>query len=180
MTGKFSIAQIILWLFVIARGITIGGGLYETFVVMPLWSLAPPDSVIAYHHHNAANPQFAINAGGRFWMFFTPLVGLLSIATLLSGWRTRPKHRKWRITGSVLTLVVVVFTFVWFVPNIILLTGKGVLAMNPDEVKSLTNWWVRLNWLRAVFYLTGWLAALRALSIPPKVREQHLNETNNY
>lgn len=98
-----------------------------------------------------------------------PLVGLLAIATLLSGLRTRPKHRKWRIMGTVLTLIVLVFTVVWFVPNIIQLTGEGVMAMSHDEVTSLTNWWVSLNWVRAVLYLAALLAALRALNIPPKV-----------
>lgn len=169
MTRQFSIAQIFLWLFVVALGIEIGAGLYETLVVMPLWDTAPPDSVIAYHQHNVANPQFALNAGGRFWMFMTPLVGLLAIATLLSGLRTPPQHRKWRIAGTVLALIVVVFTFAWFVPNIIKLTGKDVMTMSADAVTSLTNWWVRLNWVRAILYSAGWLAALRALSIPPKV-----------
>ncbi len=169
MTRQFPIAQIFMWLFVIALGITLGGGLYETLVVMPLWDTAPPDSVIAYHQHNAANPQFALNAGGRFWIFLTPLLGLSAIAALLSGLRTRPEHRKWRIAGTVLTLIVVVFTFIWFIPNIIQLTGRGVMAMSPDEVTSLTNWWVGLNWVRAVLYAAGWLAALRALSIAPTV-----------
>ncbi len=36
MTRQFSIAQILLWLFVIALGIELGAGLYETLVVMPL------------------------------------------------------------------------------------------------------------------------------------------------
>jgi hypothetical protein len=61
-----------------------------------------------------------------------------------------------------------VFTFIWFIPNIIQLTGKGVITMSSDEVTSLTNWWVRLNWVRAVLFSAGWLAALLALSIPPK------------
>ena len=161
-----------MWLFVIALGITIGGGLYETLVLMPLWSLAPPDSVIAFYQHNIANPQFVTNQGGRFWIFFTPFLGLTAIATLVSGLRTRPEHRKWRIVGTVLTLIVVVFTFVWFIPNIILLSGKGVMAMSLDEVTSLTNWWVRLNWVRAILYSAAWLAALRALSIPPKVERE--------
>jgi hypothetical protein len=169
MSKQFSIAQICLWLFVIALGIELGGGLYETLVVMPLWIGSPPDSVTAYYQHNAANPQFALNAGGRFWMFFTPLAGLTALATLLSGLKTRPEHRKWRIAGASLALVVVVCTFVWFVPNIIQLTGKNVLTMSADEVASLTNWWVRLNWVRAVVYAAAWLAALRALSIPPRL-----------
>ncbi len=66
MSKQFSIAQIFLWLYVVVLGIQIGGGLYEQLVVMPLWSLSPPDSVVAYHQHNVANPQFAPDQGGRF------------------------------------------------------------------------------------------------------------------
>jgi hypothetical protein len=168
MTKQFSIAQIFLWLFVIALGIELGGGLYETLVVMPLWAAAPPDSVTAYYQHNVANPQFTLNAGGRFWMFATPLVGLAAIAALLSGLKTRPEHRKWRVAGTVLALIVVISTFAWFVPNIIKLFSEAVTRMSADEITSLTNWWVRLNWVRAVVYAAGWLAALRALSIPPE------------
>jgi hypothetical protein len=96
MTQQFSFAQIILWLFVIALGIEIGAGLYETFVIVPLWAGSAPESAIAFYRHNANNPHLAINAGGRFWIFVTPLVSLLSIATLLSGWRTNPEHLRWR------------------------------------------------------------------------------------
>src|SRR6185436_16955837 len=145
MMRQFSIAQMFLWLFVIALGIEIGAGLYETLVVLPLWTSAPPDSVTAYHQHSAANPQFALNAGGRFWMFATPLVGLLALATLLSGFKTSHPHRQWRIAGTLLALVVVVSTFAWFVPNIIRLNSKAVMAMSPAEVTNVTRWWVGLN-----------------------------------
>ncbi len=170
MTRRFSIAQIFLWFFVIFLGIAIGGELYEQLVVMPLWSLAPPDSVTAYYQHNVTNPQFALNQGGRFWAFIMPLTSLLAIATLLSGLKTRPEHRKWRITGTVLIFLVVGFTFVWFIPNIIKLMGEGVTAMSPDEITSLTSWWVGLNWVRAVLFLAAWLAVLRVLTVPPKLQ----------
>ena len=168
MRRQFTIAQIFLWLFVITLGITIGGGLYETLVVMPLWSAAPPESVLAYHQHNVANPQLTLDQGGRFWIFVTPVLGLLTVATLLSGLRTRSEHRLWRIAAAVLALIVVISTFAWFIPNIIKLTGEGVTSMTPDQITSLTNWWSRLNWLRAILYFIAWLAALRALSISPK------------
>jgi hypothetical protein len=168
MRRRFSIAQIFLWLLVIALGIELGAGLYETLVVLPLWTSAPPGSVTAYYQHNAANPQFALNAGGRFWMFSTPLVGLLAMATLLSGWRTRPQHRKWRTAGTTLALVVVLSTFAWFRPNIIRLNSKYVMGMSADEVTNLTNLWVGLNWVRVVLYSTAWLSALRALGIPSR------------
>ena len=159
------IGRSILWLFVIVLGFELGGGLYETLVVMPTWSLSPPDSVTAYFQHNVANPQFVLNAGGRFWIFFTPMVGLLSIATLLTGFRTQPEHRRWRMLGASLALIVVIATFAWFVPNIIRLFSEDVLTMSAAEVTSTTNMWVRLNWVRAAVYLGGWVAALKALSI---------------
>ncbi len=167
MARRLSIAQILLWLFVIVLGIVLGGGLYEQLVAMPLWSLAPPDSVIAYHQHNVAYPQFAMNPGGRFWMFFMPLTGLLAIATLISGLKTRPEHRKWRLAATILALIVFVFTVAWFVPNIIKLEQGGA-GMSAEQMTSLTNWWVSLNWVRAVIFLAAWLAGLRALTIPAR------------
>ena len=169
MSKQFSIAQIFLWLYVVVLGIQIGGGLYEQLVLMPLWSLAPPDSVVAYYQHNVANPQFAPDQGGRFWIYFFPLGALLAIATLISGLKTRPEHRKWRMVSTILALIITVFTFAWFIPNIITLTGQGVTKLSGEQVTNLTNWWVRLNWVRAFMYLAALLAALRALSIPPKV-----------
>ncbi|MEO6390836.1 MAG: DUF1772 domain-containing protein [Pyrinomonadaceae bacterium] len=168
MSQKHLSADVVLLLFVIVLGVTIGGGLYETLVVMPLWSAAPPDSVIAFHLHNVANPQFVLDPGGRFWMFTTPLLGLLSLISLLSGFRTDPRHRRWRTVGAGLALIVVICTFVWFVPNIIRLMSGAVTSLSRDEIASLTNWWVRLNWVRAVVYVVAWLAALRALTISPK------------
>ncbi|MEO6392127.1 MAG: DUF1772 domain-containing protein [Pyrinomonadaceae bacterium] len=168
MKQQLSVPHLILFVFVIMLGLEIGAGLYEALVVLPLWNTALPESVIAYYHHNALDPQFALNAGGRFWMFFTPLTGLLSLATLLSGLKTDPPHRKWRLIGAAIVLTVVICTFVWFVPNIIRLMGPDVVTMGSDQVASLATWWVRLNWVRAVLYLIGLVASVRALTIPTR------------
>jgi hypothetical protein len=79
--------------------------------------------------------------------------------------KTRHDHRKWRATATVLALIVVVATFAWFVPNIMIL-AKGGEGMNAGQITSLTNWWVRLNWVRVVIYSAAWLAGLRAMTIP--------------
>ena len=167
MKKQISFAKIILFIFVAALGIELGAGLYETFVVMPAWVSSPPESVIGYYRLNAANPQFALNAGPRFWMFMTPFVGLMALLALVTSFRTRPEHRKWRLAGTILALIVVAATFAWFVPNIIRLHSEAVLTMSGEQVTSLTNWWANLNWVRVVVYSAGWLAALKALTIPP-------------
>jgi hypothetical protein len=158
--------QAILFLFVIATGILLGGGLYETFVVMPLWTSNIPDSVTGYYQHNVANPQFTLNAGGRFWIFVTPLTGLLALVTLITSFGTSKLHKRWRLMGSGIVLATVIFTFAWFIPNIIKLTGEAVIRMQSDEVASLANSWERLNWFRAFLYTVAWFASLRALMIP--------------
>jgi hypothetical protein len=158
-------ARIFLWLFVIVLGIELGAGLYETLVVMPAWTHAIPDSVIGYYRHNAADPQYALDAGGRFWMVNTPLTGLTALAALLTGLRTSADHRRWRMAGTILALIVVTATFAWFVPNIIKLGSEQVLTMGRDEVSTTANAWVAANWVRVVVYSAAWLAALRAFSL---------------
>jgi hypothetical protein len=164
---QFSLAQLFLWLFVIVLGIELGAGLYETLVVLPLWSQSPPESVIAYYNHNKEFPQFALNAGGRFWMVNTPLTGLTALAALISGFGTQPAHRKWRIIASVLALIVVIWTFAWFVPNIMLLYFHAT-EVSGEQLAGVANWWVRLNWIRVVIYSAAWLAALYTMTIPPR------------
>lgn len=168
MTQKSSIAQIFLWLFVVMLGIEIGAGLYETIVIVPMWAGSPPDSVVAFYQHNAANPQMTINAGGKFWIFATPLVGLLSITVLLTGKWANSEQRRLRTIGSGLALLVVISTFVWFVPNIILLQSKEVLTMDANKLASLANWWFTLNWVRCFLYVTAWVTALHSLTITPQ------------
>ncbi len=54
-----------------------------------------------------------------------------------------------------------------------IIAGAGAVLIGVsfllNMLDGLTNWWVRLNWIRAVLYLTAFLAALRALSFPPEV-----------
>jgi len=164
------IGQIFLWLFVIVLGVEMGAGLYETLVVVPVWASNVPDSVIAYYRHNTADPQLALTPGLRFWIFNTPLLGLVSIAALLSGLRTSPEHRKWRIAGTGLSIILVAATFAWFVPNIIKLGSADVLTMSREEVASTANAWVNLNWVRVMAGSLAWLAGLRAFSISSKER----------
>jgi hypothetical protein len=166
MTKQFSIQSIILWLFVIVVGISIGAGIYESRVLVPLWSAAPPDTVIAYYQHNAAYPQFAPDQGGRFWIFASPLAALLTAAMLISAYWTSGSHRKWRLAAAVLALIAYVATFAWFVPGIIRLSSSDVLTMNRDDVASLATWWVNLNTVRVFFMTTAWIAALRAMTLP--------------
>src|SRR6476661_2653456 len=132
MPEKFSFAKLFIWLFVVVLGIELGAGLYETLVVLPTWT---PDPLASYLH-GTEFPQYAITAGPRFWMFQTPLLGLVSLVTIVTGLRTEPEHRIWRMLGAGAALLVVVATLAWFVPNLLSLIGEGVTKMSAEQVSS--------------------------------------------
>ena len=163
MPERFSFAKLFVWLFVIVLGIELGAGIYETLVVLPTWMGDP----LAAYRHSAEFPQYAITAGPRFWMFQTPLLGVVSIVTLLTGRRTEPEHKVWRMFGAGLALVVVLATFAWFVPNLLSLIGEDVTKMSADQISNLATWWSRLNWVRVAVYSAAWLAGMKAMTVSP-------------
>ena len=159
------IAKLILWIFVPLVSIEIGAGLYESIVIIPMWMGGAPDSVIKFYELYAANPQFALRAGQKFWMFLTPAVALFALATFISGFKTSPQHRRWRLVGSGILVLIVAMTFAWFVPNIMRLT-YDVPTMSTAEITTTAALWVKLNFIRCILSVIGLLCILRALSLP--------------
>lgn len=151
------LGRILLWLLVIGLGVEIGAGLFEARVLVPLWSASPPTSLINYNLQ-AMQPH----PGPSFWMISTPLVGLLGVANLVAAWRNRDPMRRWWLTGAVLTVAVVVATFVYFVP--VLLGFEHLREGGSADTASRVHQWVTLNWIRAVIYVAAWLCLLRAFS----------------
>jgi len=100
--------------------------------------------------------------GRRFWMVMTPLVGLIALANLIVAWRSRDAQRRWWMLGVGTTLAVVIVTFTYFVPALMRFQQAGDLP--PGALDADIQRWVQLNWVRAVVYTAGWLAALKAFS----------------
>jgi hypothetical protein len=160
------VCRAILWLFVILYGIEIGAGLFEMRVLVPRWAASPPESVWRLYELNQSYPELATDAGGRFWMFSTPLLGLLALVLLIACRRTRGTHRRLLLTSTMLTLIVVAATFVYFVPSIMVFAGSPA-GVNGPQIAAMANRWVALSWLRFVVYMIGWICALRALTLDP-------------
>jgi len=55
-------------------------------------------------------------------------------------------------------------TFSYFIPTAVRLMRAETLPS--AKVEAMASRWMRLNHVRAALALTGWLAALRALSLP--------------
>src|SRR6266516_4070371 len=107
----------LLWLFIIFLGIAFGAGLYESRVVVPIWTSDPPTSL--------GSPD----SGHRFWAFVTtgPLT-LLTVANLVAALQTQGPARAWWLTAAIVTLVERAATFGYFIPTIIRLQRKPTLT----------------------------------------------------
>jgi hypothetical protein len=170
MTRAVRVEQVLLWVFVILAGIVIGAGFYEMRVTVPLWAHSPPDSVWYWEAQRIVNPQYVPNSGARFWIFLTPAHTLLTLATFIAGLKMRGAHRKWVLISTAIFFLMHLTAFVWFVPTINRLARSRELGLSPEEVATTARLWVTLSWFRAPIGLVGFIAGLRALTIPPEPR----------
>lgn len=142
----------LLWLFIIFLGTAFGAGLYESRIVVPMWTSDPPASL--------ASPD----SGHRFWVFVTtgPLT-LLTVANLIVALQSQGPVRAWWLTAAIVTLVERVATFGYFIPTIIRLQRTPPLPQT--AVRAALARWVGLNYVRNSLTLVAWIAALRVLAM---------------
>jgi hypothetical protein len=143
-------ARVALWLLVIFLGMSVGAGLYEARIMVPLWRETPPADWI--------------NTGTRFWAFVTsgPLTVVLAVSVFLA-WRASGPARGWWLAALAVSAVERIATFAYFIPTMYGLQNQtGGLD---DPAASVFESWVALNHLRHVLSIAAWLLALRAMSL---------------
>ncbi|MEP6763959.1 MAG: hypothetical protein ABJB66_06595 [Gemmatimonadaceae bacterium] len=146
----------LLFSLVIGLGLQIGAGLYEARVIVPLWIHDAPEATIEFF-----NPPMRIDAGRRFWMLLTPIVGVLSIANLYFAWENVADTLQLWLFASVASSAVFVVTMAYFVPTLIsFATGA---QMDQRKLVFRARLWAALNWARALVLVAAWIAALQAL-----------------
>lgn len=171
MKTRAFIAQAVLYLFVISSGIHIGAGVYEVFVITPLWSGALPESVTGW------NPvaQFAVNPG-LYWGKFTPFYILLALLLVIFAWSLPKVKRNLMLFAGITGLLIAIFTMFFFVPILMkTIVTKGA-GLSGAEITQMANAWVNWNWLRLAAGFAAWLAAIRALSLPTESPADFNNE----
>lgn len=149
-------SKIVLWVWVIVAGVLIGGSIYEGVVLLPLWAGSPPESVAAW---NYGVPQV------RFFAVMTPFYGVLSLALLIAAFWMPGHISKSAMIAGALGLIVVVWTFFFFVPILQQTQATGGAGLSRDDVIQLTNSFVTWNYLRYILLLTGWFVGLRAFNL---------------
>jgi hypothetical protein len=147
------VPKVLLWLFVINLGVAFGAGIYESRVVIPRWETIPP--------------QMWPNTGLEFWVYVTTVpLTLLTLANLVAAWLDRGPRRYWWLSAAAIVVVERIVTFSYFIPTMFWLMGAEDLPQ--AELQATLSQWLFLDYGRHVLTLAGWLAALKAFSLPGK------------
>jgi hypothetical protein len=153
--------DVLLWLFVIDLGIASGAGLYEQRVILPQWFSRSSESGIRV---NSAAMR-STDTGRTFWAFVTTVpLTLLTLANIAVAWHSQGPRHDWWLAAAAITLVERIATFSWFIPT-------AVRLMRADELPAadagaMASRWLAFNHVRVALGLIGWLAALKAMSLP--------------
>lgn len=147
------VPQVLLWLFVVNLGVAFGAGIYESRVVVPRWEGIPP--------------QAWPNTGLEFWVYVTTVpLTILTIANLVAARLDRGPRRYWWLCAGAIVVVERIATFSYFIPTMVWMMGAEGLSQ--AEVTATLSRWMLLDYGRHVLALAGWLAALKAFSLPGK------------
>jgi hypothetical protein len=154
-------SEILLWLFVLFSGIAFGAGLYEMRITVPQWFSHPSESDIRVN----SEAMRSTDAGRRFWVYVTTVpLTLLTLASLAVAWPPQDPRQEWWLIATAVSLVERIGTFFYFIPRGLKLMHAETLP--PRQASAMASQWIALNYVRAVLALIGWLAALKALSLP--------------
>jgi hypothetical protein len=161
MSSKAS--AVLLWLFVMNIGIAFGAGLYEHRIVIPDWVSGSPGPDAQWN----ADAVRQDDTGRRFWVGVTTVpLTLLTLANLWAGWRSAGTVRTWWLAAAGVALAERIFTFAYFIPTMVWLSG----APDSAEAVAAATRWSNLNSLRHVMVLVAWLAALKTFAL---VQQRH-------
>jgi hypothetical protein len=148
-----------LWLWIINAGVVVGAGLYESRIEFPQWLSVVPSGRWVWNAEAARNA----NTGLRFWVYVStgPLT-LITLLNLVVALRSSGPARPIWLAGIALGLLERVFTFTYFIPQMLELMS-GDLAQ--AEAVALAQRWHSLNYVRHALLVATWGAALKAFAL---------------
>lgn len=94
-----------------AMGAALGGGLYESIVLVPLWSKSPPASFAIIQPGTGVPLQ-------SFWIPVHVAITLFMVAAIAFTWRDR-RVRRWLLAGAASYVVMRAWSAVFFIPEML-------------------------------------------------------------
>jgi hypothetical protein len=156
--------RLLLWIAVLMWTTWIGGTLYQMVVIVPIWSASVPQNLnVLFHDLHPNLSDTARHFFGPSWVLPRYLPPLLA---LLVGWPF-VSHRRWLLITALSTVIIVASTFLYVYPiNAVLFFGPARESQSPEELRALAEHWILVDRLRYAVGIGGFLALLRAFSLP--------------
>jgi hypothetical protein len=147
----------LLWLYALMASIVLGAGVYESLVVHPAWSRKPPESFVEFAG------AIRLSKLGVFWAPVTPLFALSGLAAWVLALSAGSLPAPLTVSAGC-AVSVVVWTFVYFRPRVVLFLGAAGGNTPAERLQSEARRWVLLNWIRVAMTAVSWWGALRAIA----------------
>lgn len=157
--SRDKISRWLLMALCLVLGIESGAGLLEAIVIVPLWSAS------AEAARGWSDGAKYIAEGGRFFGIFSPLLLLLTLATLIGGWRSPQPLRRWLFISAAIVLALMAATFVYYLPGQIAMKGATPVAVSDANLEAKARLWVILNWVRQLAGVVAFGSALHAVGL---------------
>jgi hypothetical protein len=160
---KTILATVAIFLAALLAAMEIGGSFHEARVVYPAWSSSPPASLALIQGANGVD-------SAPFWVGIHLALEVALIAALALNWRA-PRRRTLILVGLGVHLVMRMWTFLYFIPEI-----TQFMAISPEgpfspELETRVSLWGILGWVRRALISASGVVLLLALMTPAAENE---------
>lgn len=138
-----------------AFGAALGGGLYEHFVLVPLWSKSPPSSFSIIQPGTGVPLQ-------RFWIPVHSAITVALIAALASSWRDLTV-RKLLVAAAASYVAMRAWSGVFFIPEMLAFQRVPIDGPSSPELTARVASWTFWSWFREPLDIISLLCCFLAL-----------------
>lgn len=135
-------------------GIALGGGLYESLILNPLWSKNPPSSFSIIQPKTGVPLQW-------FWVPVHMLITLFIILSLAFSWPIKTVRRQ--LLFSLYSYIIMRgWSGLYFIPEMLRFQKISVYSVPTPELTSRVKRWTFQTWFRAPLDIASFLFSLLA------------------
>lgn len=149
------VAQCSLVLLCFSMAAAIGGGLFESFVLAPMWSKSPPSSFSIIQPGTGVPLQ-------RFWIPVHVAITLFFILALMMTWR-EPIVRRLLLVSLASYIVMRVWSGLYFIPEMLAFQKVPLDSVPSAELSARVSRWTFWTWFREPLDIISFACSLFAL-----------------
>ncbi len=161
MSTRNQALNVLLWYAIFAWGVWLGGTLYQMLVVVPMWSVSPPESLRVFLQGTDYNRTI-------YHFFGPPFIAARTLPTIIAlalAWHL-PRHRVALSVAVVCVAAIVIFTLVYIYPINAVLFDRAGGDHSATEITAMVRAWIWADRIRFGVGIVAFVAILRAFRLP--------------